>query len=80
MELRTREDIRKYVAEVATRNAAASVPRLERWKRLRLMSLFTLLCFAGLQYYFLTVGVEVLSMPRLTVFLPAVRGRRGAAA
>jgi hypothetical protein len=65
--LRTHEDVRRYVEQVGKRTLAAD-PSVKRWHFARCAALFSVLCFAMLQYYFFSVGVTILSMPTLTVF------------
>lgn len=67
--LRTQDDVRRYVEQVAKRTAAAA-PGVKRWHFARRATLLATLSFATLQYYLLSVGVVILSMPALTVFMP----------
>jgi hypothetical protein len=68
--LRTREDVRRYVAAAAGGHLARHAAASRRQQLVRQVGLLSLLCFAVLQYYFLSIGVEILSMPNLIVFLP----------
>ena len=66
--LRTHDDVRRYVGEIGKRVAAADLS-VKRWHFARRATLFSVLSFAMLQYYFFSVGVAILSMPTLTVFV-----------
>ena len=73
--VRTREDVRQLLAAVAARNATAHSDIWRRQQLFRRATLLLVLCFSTLQYYFLSVGVEILAIPTLTVFiLPAGPG------
>jgi hypothetical protein len=45
---------------------------LRRKRLFRRATLLFLLCFSTLQYYFLSIGLEILSIPSLIVFVPTV--------
>jgi hypothetical protein len=68
--LRTREDVRRYVDAAAGGHLARHAAASRRQRLVRQVGLLSVLCFAVLQYYFLSIGVEILSMPNLIVFLP----------
>jgi hypothetical protein len=70
--LRTAEEVRRYVAAHAPRNAARYANTLRRRKIFRRATLLFLLCFSTLQYYFLSIELEILSIPSLIVFVPTV--------
>lgn len=66
--LRSRGAVRRYLDELAQHHAAAS--RLgERWRAAKTMALGILGVLALLQYYFLDIMVQVVSVPQLTVFV-----------
>ncbi len=46
---------------------------LRRRQLVRRTAMFAGLFCSSLQYYFFTVGLEILSMPGLTVFVPILR-------
>jgi hypothetical protein len=60
----------EYLAAIAAQNEARLAATLRKRKRFRQVGLLSLLCFSVLQYYFLSIGVEILSMPNLIVFFP----------
>jgi hypothetical protein len=67
--LPTREDVRRYLHAVAARNAAR---RADAWRRQRVVrraALLVTLCLSFLQYYFLSIGLEIVSISRFTVFI-----------
>jgi hypothetical protein len=70
----TREEIRQSVENSLQAAAAAQERAVRRSQLVRRTTLLSLLCFSVLQFYFLSLGVELLSMPRLTVFVPPVLG------
>lgn len=65
-EIRTREDIAAYVAEIAQRARG----KQEKRQRLKNALLGALLIVSLFQYYFIDVQLEILSQPTLTVFYP----------
>lgn len=68
--IRSREDIREYVSALAIRAN-------ERRSKIRLLKnalLATLLVAAFGQYYFIDVQLQILSQPKLTVFVPMKGG------
>jgi hypothetical protein len=70
--LRTPEEVRRYVAAHAPRHAARYPNAVRRRKLFRRATLLFLLCFSSLQYYFLGIGLEILSIPGLIAFVPTV--------
>jgi hypothetical protein len=68
--LKTREDIRSYVSEVAARRALEQ-PSVQRWLKIKRVTLVGLLAFGVMQYYILDVLVEIVSMRTMTFFVPA---------
>jgi hypothetical protein len=70
--LRTRDDVRRYVGTLPARNAARQAGIVRRQQLFRRATLLSALCFSVLQYYFLSIGVEMLSIPNLIVFIPTV--------
>jgi hypothetical protein len=65
-EIRTREDIAAYVADIAQRARR----KQEKRQRLKNALLGALLIVSLFQYYFIDVQLEILSQPTLTVFYP----------
>jgi hypothetical protein len=68
--LRTREDIQAYVREVSARKAEDE-PSVQRWLRVKKVTLVALLAFGVMQYYMLDVMLEIVSMRTTTFFVPA---------
>lgn len=68
--LKTREDIAAYVREVSARKAADQ-PSVQRWLKVKKVTLIALLAFGVIQYYILDVMLEIVSMPSSTFFVPA---------
>jgi hypothetical protein len=67
--LPTREDVRRYLDAVAARNAARHADTWRRQRVVRRATLLLALCCSILQYYFLSIGVEIVSLPSFTVFI-----------
>ena len=67
--LLTREDVRRYLHAVAARNAARHAHTWRRQKVVRRATLLITLCLSILQYYFLSIGVEIVSLPSVIVFI-----------
>ena len=65
-EIRTREDIASYVAEIAQRARR----KQEKRQKLKNALLGALLIVSLFQYYFIDVQLDILSQPTLTVFYP----------
>lgn len=70
--IRTREDARRYVHALAHKSGR-DLPSVARWRRAGQVTLFVLLGYSALQFYFLNVFVEILSLPSLTVFVPLLK-------
>lgn len=70
--LRTREDVRRYISEASTKSARDDLS-IRRWQVAGRATLLVVLGYSVLQYYFLTVFVEILSLPDTTVFTVPVR-------
>jgi hypothetical protein len=70
--LRTREDVRRYVEHLRKRPVAKNLS-VKCWQVARRATLLSALCLAMLQYYFLSVGVDILSMPGVTVFVLSLK-------
>jgi hypothetical protein len=66
---RTREDIRAHVREVSARKSADE-PAVQRWLKVKRVTLFVLLAFGVMQYYVLDVMLEIVSLPSTTYFVP----------
>jgi hypothetical protein len=64
--LRTREDVRRYIAARKARTVD-EIPSVRFWRSAGQATLVTLLLYAGMQYYYLHVFVEIMSLPSLTV-------------
>ena len=67
------EDVRRHIAARIDRTADVHASLLRRRQLVRRTAMFAGLFCSTLQYYFFTVGLEILSMPGLTVFVPVVR-------
>jgi hypothetical protein len=68
--LKTREDIQAYVREVSERKPLDK-PGVQRWLKVKRLTLLVLLAFAVIQYYMLDVLLEIASMRTNTFFVPA---------
>ena len=68
--LKTRADIAAYVREVAARSAA-DTPSVQRWTKVKKITLIALFAFALIQYYILEVMLEIATMRTTTYFVPA---------
>lgn len=69
----TPEDVKRCIAEraeLAVRGHASLLRRRQLFRRTAMLA--SLVC-STFQYYFFTIGLEILSMPSLTVFLAAAR-------
>lgn len=64
---RSREDVRRYIAERGARSIDDD-PSVRFWRLAGRATLVTLMVYAALQYYFLHVFVEIYSLPSLTTF------------
>lgn len=65
--LRSKEDVRRYIEQRSARNANDD-PSVRHWRVLGRATLLAVLTYSTLQYYFLHVLVEILSLPSLTTF------------
>ena len=65
-QIRSREDIAAYVAEISQRAQDKHL----KWQSFKNAALCGLLVIAVLQYYYLDVALEILAQPSLTVFVP----------
>jgi len=74
--IRTPEDARRYVRALSSKSGR-ELPGVARWRRAGQVTLFVLLAFSGLQFYFMNVFIEILSLPSLTVFVPLLKGGIG---
>ena len=68
-ELRTREDVRRYLKEISEKRPERS-PVTELWHIARQSMWLLLLVSAYLQYYFLDILVEIDSLPSIQVTVP----------
>ena len=66
----TDEDVNRYLAAKTSELACRRDEELSSRQRLRRVALAAALCLFSAQYYFFTVGVEILSMPTVAVFYP----------
>jgi hypothetical protein len=66
--LRSRAAVREYLDEVAQRHARKS-KAAGRWRTAKAVTLATLGVLALLQYYFLDIMVQMVTMPQLTIFV-----------
>jgi hypothetical protein len=66
--IRTRADIRDYINGLYIRGNGRDLPSVRRWKLAARATMGTLLLYSALQYYFLTVFIEIDSLPGITVF------------
>ena len=67
--IRTREDIKGYLDEVAARKAVDD-PSVRRWQQAKTITLIGLATFAFIQYYMMDVMVQIFSLRETTVFVP----------
>jgi hypothetical protein len=74
--MRTRDDARQHVHALALKRGR-TLPGVARWRRAAQATLVVLLSFSALQFYFMTVFIEILSLPGLTVFVPLLKGGIG---
>lgn len=66
--LRTREDVRRYIAERLARIPLDDAI-VKGWRAVGRGVLLLVLGYSAVQYYMLTVYVEILSLPEVTVFV-----------
>jgi hypothetical protein len=74
--IRNREDTRRYVRSLDPKNAR-NLPSVKRWRRAGQVTLLLLLGYSAFQLYFLSIFVEILSLPGVTVFVPLLKGGIG---
>jgi hypothetical protein len=68
--LRTRDDVHRYVEEVAAKKPEES--RLVRfWREVKQVTWLVLLVFAFLQYYFTDILNQVFTLQQVKYFVPA---------
>jgi hypothetical protein len=67
--LRTREDVKAYVDEVAARNAADQ-PSVRWWQKVKTVTLIALAAFAFVQYYAMDVMTQIMALRENTYFVP----------
>jgi hypothetical protein len=67
--IRTREDVRQYM-EALCEQRRLQDQRLRVLQSVRRISLLAVLCFSILEYYFVAVHVEILSLPELVLVAP----------
>jgi hypothetical protein len=66
--IRTREDVRDYINGLYIRGNGRDLPSVRRWKLAARATMGTVLLYSALQYYFITVLIEINSLPSITVF------------
>jgi hypothetical protein len=66
--IRTREDVRDYINGLYIRGNGRDLPSVRRWKLAARATMGTVLLYSALQYYFITVLIEINSLPGITVF------------
>ncbi|HYR35919.1 MAG TPA: hypothetical protein VEQ87_16630 [Burkholderiales bacterium] len=67
--LRTREDVKAYVEEMAARKAADQ-PAVRWWQRVKTITLIALAAFAFVQYYAMDVMTQIMALRENTFFVP----------
>jgi hypothetical protein len=67
--IRTREDVREVLKEISARKAGDD-PSVQRWKTAKRVTLLVVLSAAFLQYYFLDVALQIMSLREMTYFVP----------
>jgi hypothetical protein len=67
--IRTRDDIKAYVDEMAARKAEDQ-PSVRWWRRAKTVMLIGLTAFAFIQYYMMDVAVQMMSLRENTFFVP----------
>jgi hypothetical protein len=75
-DIRTPEDARRYIDSLLSQSGR-DLPSVARWRRASKVTLVVLLGFSVLQFYFMNVFIEILSMSSVTVFVPLVKGGSG---
>ena len=67
--IRTREDVREVLEEISARKASDD-PSVQRWKAAKRVTLLVTLSAAFLQYYFMDVALQIMSLRELVHFPP----------
>ena len=67
--IRTRDDIKAYVEEMAARKAEDQ-PSVRWWQRAKTIMLVGMMAFAFVQYYMMDVAVQMMSLRENTFFVP----------
>lgn len=67
--IRTREDVRAVLKEISARKAGDD-PSVQRWKAAKRVTLLVVLSAAFLQYYFMDVALQIMSLRDLVLFPP----------
>ena len=67
--IRTREDVSEYLKEISARKAGDD-PSVQRWKAAKRVTLLVTLSAAFLQYYFMDVALQIMSLRELVQFVP----------
>jgi hypothetical protein len=67
--IRTRDDIKAYVEEMAARKAADQ-PSVRWWRKAKTITLIGLTAFAFIQYYMMDVMLQIMSLRETTFFVP----------
>ena len=70
--LRTREDVRRYIAERLARISLDDAI-VKGWRAVGRAVLLLVLGYSAAQYYMLAVYVEILSLPEVTVFVASMK-------
>ena len=68
--LKTREDIAAYVHAVRARTAT-DLPSVQRWLKVKKVTLIALFAFGVIQYYVVEVMLEIATIRSPTYFVPA---------
>lgn len=69
--IRSREDVRAYLAELVERKAGSG-PLARFWLKAKQATLFGLLAFAFVQYYLFDVFVQILTVRENIYFVPVI--------
>jgi hypothetical protein len=67
---RSREDVQKYVGQVTTKKQAIQARSTRVWRQVKHTTLLLFLVLSFVQYYFVDILHEVMSLSTLTVFVP----------
>lgn len=63
----SRAELRRHIEETSGRSPLAE-PRVRYWRTAERITLFALLAYAGLQYYFFDVFLVIMALPSVSVF------------